>query len=252
MTPSHRHIETGGLYTEMSRGLIERDLTPAVIYRGEDGQLWVRPASEFDDPTRFERLGDVARMTDRPIIFGAPMMCALLEGRKTMTRRILKPQPVLHTGWEEWGVGIEFGCLRVGRVITNQRVPYAVGDRLWVRETWNTASCAKGLVAYRADGEAPDYLKVKWRSPLHMPRRLSRLTLVVTSVKIERLQSISRDDVIAEGAVRYGHFPSEYFAPHVFRDLWNSIHGDQAWQANPWVAAISFDVHHHNIDKGSA
>ena len=207
-------------------------------------------------------------MTTKPIIFSGPMVRAILEGRKTQTRRILKTQPNMLNG------GLP---LNNGRG-TAVRVRYAVGDLLWVREACFAESSPDGDgdgVAYPADRSwrIIDYTKKateKWLdllyyrrrnddgfegsagklvSPIHMPRWASRITLAVTAVRVQRLQDISEDDAQAEGMCgplidpeldrivnQIGVAPSD-----AFKALWNSLHGPDAWAANPWVAAISFE-----------
>ena len=196
-------------------------------------------------------------MTDKPIIFSAPMVRALLAGTKTQTRRLLKPP----YGTLEWLGNAQW------RPICTKIFP---GDRLWVRECWRTASAYDDLSPSQMGGEEPiryeaDQAWQTWgwgrphstgrhRAARHMPRWASRLTLVVTDVRVQRLQEISEADAKAEGVGGvcwedwrdYGG-PSSYRLP--FRSLWNNIHGPDAWDANPWVAAISFTVHRCNIDK---
>jgi hypothetical protein len=198
-------------------------------------------------------------MPDRPIIFSAPMVHALLEGRKTQTRRIIKPRKhaslfdgswsdsyVLDPGNEEW---------------RQREVPFAVGDRLWVRETWGVGISDHGdCPRYKAtmDYQCGDKIKsphegpFQWRSPIHMPRKFSRMTLTVTEVRVQRVHEISEEDARAEGcAVTWSgdmnEGPSKW-ADETFADLWESIHGPGSWEANPWVAAISFTVEQRNID----
>jgi hypothetical protein len=230
-------------------------------------------------------------MTDRPIIFSAPMVRALLDGRKSQTRRVLKPQPALsyivpcdeRLGW----FGDEEGeC--------NFRVPYAPGDRLYVREA-HSLHCAHGQDFPRGGydhGErwgpwsglpiavSPDKTQVayyregfdrsgppRWRPSIHMPRWASRLTLIVTDVRVQRLCSISEADAEAEGIeARLGYHDEDVFknygtgldfsgggaARASFKTLWNSLHGPDAWAANPWVVAVSFDVQHGNIAEVTA
>jgi hypothetical protein len=219
-------------------------------------------------------------MRDRPIIFSAPMIRALLDGRKTQTRCVLKKQP---------GGGID-GCYHRpdGRWIWlvcggNQRasntacgpgvgvgepfpLPYAPGDRLWVRE--NVVKTPAG-VAYAVDGG--DHYgaggKLKVTPSIHMPRAFSRLTLIVESVKVERLRDISDEDAEREGIYErsaVGDDPMSstwtwkddgwrYDAPRdAFCALWMSINGADSWQANPWVCAIGFRVIKANIDSEEA
>ena len=149
-----------------------------------------------------------------------------------------------------------------------QKLPYSVGDRLWVRETFTETQHGKAV--FRADARDetgqrwhsiavgdPDR-EVKWTSPIFMPRKKSRLTLIVTDVRVQRVQDISEADAIAEGAecdtciamqqsaCRRRGCPASKVA---FQDLWNSIHGPEAWDRNDWVAAYTFTVHKQNIDK---
>ena len=227
-------------------------------------------------------------MTDRPIIFSAPMIRALLDGRKTQTRRVLGNSGPgrgrsnifsAQIGWSDSYV------LDPGNANWRERdTPYAPGDRLWVREAWRFDAewddCpprefdGADAIHYEADGETRLHLwgnpftPGRLRPPIHMPRWASRLTLLVTNVRVQRLQEISEDDARAEGIeplksgrgyydptvshdqsrsiVRFGQYYS--LATHAFSALWNSIHGPDAWDANPWVAAISFTVHRCNID----
>lgn len=221
-------------------------------------------------------------MADRPIIFSGAMVRAILAGRKSQTRRVLKLQPIPFAVNDK-GTLCDVGLMHVGgdrlprvtlgRVVTMQEVPFAVGDRLWVRETWRTTY---GLdwrdddldrplrpsefdptttpIEYLADETCE--LNGATRSPIFMPRWASRITLEVTEVRVERLQDISDEDVRAEGALRpatnletgqdgywSGKAAEARFVltrREAFAGLWNSIHGKDAWDANPWVAAITF------------
>ena len=206
-------------------------------------------------------------MADRPIIFSAPMVRALLDGRKTQTRRVLGNSGPgrgrsnifsAQIGWSDSYV------LDPGNANWRERdTPYAPGDRLWVRECWRTASAYDDLSPSQMGGEEPiryeaDQAWQTWgwgrphstgrhRAARHMPRWASRLTLIVTEVRVQRLQEISRGDAMEEGCpfanMADGPNPRDWY-----RDIWNSIHGPDAWDANPWVAAISFTVHRCNID----
>lgn len=177
---------------------------------------------------------------DHPIIFSGSMVKALLAGTKTVTRRILKPQSMFD-GREE-----------IVRQFPNQRgIGWETGQRLWVREAFTTRNdgsvlCPRLVPMYAADFKGfnkPDR-DWNWSPPIHMPRWVSRITLEVTGVKVELLQDITNSDAIAEGALESG-------LPYVgamtcdqarvaFSLLWDGIHGKFAWEANPWVAAISF------------
>lgn len=199
-------------------------------------------------------------MADRPIIFSAPMVRALLAGTKTQTRRRLKPQPEsprvggagLMRGRWVWRDGYD------GFPLGPIYMPFEPGDRLWVREAFTCEGQSEGEALFRAtvDDDTGYYTEeiaeIRWRSPIHMPRWASRLTLIVTDVRVQRLQDISEEDAVAEGCnsfpVPEGNEVRRMSARDAFGALWNSLHGPDAWGANPWVCAISFTVHRCNID----
>lgn len=165
-------------------------------------------------------------MTDRPILFSAPMVRALLAGTKTQTRRIIKPQPLLP--WDalfhedsKWWTGDSI----TGEKIEDLNVRFSVGDRLWVRETWGSkeadhVSCCHyegyrkpmpgDTIPYQADPDSaaqwgpglPSQGGFMWRPSIHMPRWASRLTLTVVDVRAERLTWITPCDAIDEGVER--------------------------------------------------
>lgn len=195
-------------------------------------------------------------MADKPIIFSSAMTRALLDGRKSQTRRVLKPP---------------YGTLELTRNGWKPIYTKAFkGDRLWVREAHSTHNAHGtdrqdgkrwgpwgGLpTAVSPDGDRIAYYREgfdrcgfsSWRPSIHMPRWASRLTLIVTDVRVQRLQEISRGDAMGEGCpfpnMADGDDPREWF-----RDIWNDIYGPEAWAANPWVAAISFETRKCNIDQ---
>ena len=201
-------------------------------------------------------------MTDRPIIFSTPMVRALLAGGLSQTRRVLKEQrhvayPMFSGGRWQW-----HGT--TGAVLSDVVVPYAPGDRLWVKEAFvryhELDDCDMRVgplkVAYKADGgfrwldaDTDEFRdSPPWGSPFYMPRWASRLTLLVTDVRVQRLQEISRGDAMEEGCpfanMADGPNPRDWY-----RDIWNSIHGPDAWDRNPWCVAVSFETHRCNIDK---
>jgi hypothetical protein len=203
-------------------------------------------------------------MTEKPILFSGPMVRAILDERKTQTRRVLKPQPeqngaglwVFPPNWtaaafKKWTQAVQTEESGLRQMFQSEKVkaglPYAVGDLLWVRERLDEGDA--GSVVYHADGDVhPDAEWVWQRKSLpsiHCPRGLSRITLKVTAVRVERLQDISEDDAKAEGCSHtwsgdMNEGPSA-FPDENFQKLWTSINGAESWAANPWVAAYSFE-----------
>lgn len=245
-------------------------------------------------------------MTDRPIIFSGPMVRALMDGRKTQTRRIISrvrtfALPDLgavtlhgedlaramqnaaefrHLDGDSWSWQADAFAHQAPATRTTwmAHIGYAPGDRLWVREAWAPISActhddpgAAALAAggfYRADDGTTDGEIARWRPSIHMPRSASRITLVVADVRIQRLQDISEDDAKAEGpgfvgkhsgqvcesvaAHRLGRGPRWRNARDWYADLWDTLHGRDAWAANPWVVALTFRPIHANIDDPAA
>lgn len=194
-------------------------------------------------------------MSEKPILFSAPMIRALLAGRKTMTRRVLKLRHPLNNVCPSGDDWIEGRYLGHGEETWDAlRVPYAVGDRLWVREACHNAVSGQTWQRrwLRSADDSPCITCSSREAPgrrasMHMPRVDSRLTLTVESVKVERLQDISEADAIAEAAPLYGFISRR----QAFEHLWNELHGwgpPSAWQQNPWVVALTFRVHNCNID----
>lgn len=206
-------------------------------------------------------------MADRPILFSAPMVRALIAGTKTQTRRVLKPQP--EPEFIEASFNHDLMILRPAllfggptwRMLHRLAKP---GDTLWVRESIDKVT-EKGdaEIGYKADWQG-DARGLGWRPSIHMPRWASRLTLTVTDVRVQRLQDISEDDAIAEGAqASWGLDPADFIAGKGresfrdshrlgFRNLWIRINGQDAWDTNPWVVAYSFRVEHRNIDLAAS
>jgi hypothetical protein len=232
----------------------------------KDGKdVMVTTAKKLEDMLRVER--DSAPR-ERPVIFSGPMVKAILDGRKTQTRRIVKPQPRADHGLQSmWGTspdGFAFGEKWLWREVgadypddssDDRRCPYGVpGDRLWVRETLRGGS--ESLWRYDADDALVDAnpdgdrYRINWRKPydqrwpaIHMPRWASRITLEVTDVRVERLQAITEEDARAEGCwideATYG--PCDDSARDVFGDLWDQINRKRApWSSNPWVWRVAF------------
>lgn len=167
-------------------------------------------------------------MKERPMLFSAPMIRAILAGTKTQTRRTVKPSKY---------VAMSSTAIRLSGDPAKLPCPYGnVGDRLWVREAFCDArQAAAGRVLYRAS----DDTACRWTPSIHMPRSASRITLEVTGVRVELLQAVSRGDAMAEGCpfanMATGPDPRQWYA-----ELWDQINGAGAWDANPWVWAVSF------------
>ncbi|HEJ2633769.1 TPA: hypothetical protein SL207_002125 [Pseudomonas aeruginosa] len=219
-------------------------------------------------------------MKERPILFTGPMVRAILEGRKTVTRRVVKPQPDFLGSMVD--PNTPFKTLDAG-LHARITCPYGEpGDRLWVRETWHVGKphdktapadilaplLAEGrgiTVLYTAGGwqsvgpagrEEPIYpddqplpdWAGKGRPSIHMPRWASRILLEITAVRVERLQDISEEQALAEGVRDAGERSfdvedSKHFAAdprESFASLWSSINGESSWDANPWVWVVEF------------
>jgi len=205
-------------------------------------------------------------MKERPIIFSGEMMRAILDGKKTQTRRVIKPQPdyailkegteleahkcpqlaSVHSGRKEWGLyrvpfhGRDVPCFSFD-------CPYGKpGDRLWCKETFvrQYTGFDYGII-YKADG-----IKIsedmKWSPSIYMPRWASRIILEITGIRVERIQDITEEDAKAEGC-EIGHGltdDSPFFAREAFQKLWDSINAKRGygWYENPWVWVIEFKV----------
>lgn len=176
-------------------------------------------------------------MKERGILFSAPMVRALLDGRKTQTRRAVKNPDYygcLTGDCPHWDKKLCAADLRM-------QSPYGVpGDRLYVKETFAVADPTTGLCMFRADEESRDY-KGRWKPSIFMPRAASRITLELIDVRAEPLHDISEPDAMAEGVDWEASAGlANYTARKLYRELWESINGKGTWAANPWVWALSF------------
>jgi hypothetical protein len=205
-------------------------------------------------------------MKERPILMNGAMVRAVLDGSKTQTRRIMKPQPEPtphRPGDYQWPCNAFQSMVSVADTrapgahgMAGDACPHGGhGDRLWVRETWAPYPDFPETVrraVYRADREC-EYDVERWRPSIHMPRWASRIQLEIVSVRVERLQDISDADIVAEGIdmealaesqdrydiVCKGSGASGRATERTaWRDLWESTGGD--WEANPWCWAIAF------------
>ncbi len=192
-------------------------------------------------------------MTERGMIFNAEMVRAILDGRKTQTRRPVKfPVHDKNLGCELAGNELA-GELSAGNYLNSAFGK--PGDRIWVRETFcpvdDTQYGGEKWVDYRAtpryeashpagwDSAPNDAEALKWRPSIHMPRWASRILLEITGVRVERLKSISDGDAIREGCSTADMKSGDCVAD-VFARLWASIYGSDSWNANPWVWVIEF------------
>ncbi|HHG1645059.1 TPA: morphogenetic protein [Klebsiella pneumoniae] len=222
-------------------------------------------------------------MKERGMIFNGEMVRAILDGRKTQTRRVMKVQPesnqlglLLITDSTKrsdiskyhWAESNATGNHVRSKLFS---CPFgAVGDRIWVRETWSSDFAnyyPNDRVWYAADNnrqldievvdgvrgiyspESDVHVPFRWQPSIHMPRWASRILLEITDVRVERLNAISQEDAQSEGLELTGWRPTysdpdsggEVMTPYDnFAELWSSIYGDESWQANPWVWVIEF------------
>jgi len=229
-----------------------------------------RPEISESQPGNFE--SEVCEMKEHPILFSGEMVRAILEGRKTQTRRIIKPQPdivakgniplnkktievfknntIVEIGYPEGKPDHPF--------VKIHKCPYGqAGDHLWVRETWccpGLDSQGRPIICYRANND-PITNDMPWRPSIHMTHEVCRLTLMIDEIRVERLQDITEEDAKAEGVDYYviGHGPVSPFGLMVepgyigqgsyktsFDLLWDEIYGRENWESNPWVWVIKF------------
>lgn len=186
---------------------------------------------------------------ERPILFSAAMVRAILDGRKTQTRRVVKPQPTHRLVEPKLGLTIGMDPADDGAVWYDAdgispgrpvRCPYGRPlDRLWVRESFIRHASIPQLVGYVADGcEATEHWE-KQSPSIHMPRRFCRIVLEIADVRVERVQEITEEDAKAEGAPWEDCWPTYRQS---FEALWDSINGPRGygWDANPWVWVVGF------------
>lgn len=199
-------------------------------------------------------------MKERGMIFNGEMVRAILDGRKTQTRRIMKNQPAgdypeTPALIRNVGTGFQWHGLYGESSIFNCPLG-SIGERIWVRETFRVHSRATDVatLVYRASvrnswTEQTHRVPVsvcnkpatpeKWTPSIHMPRWASRLLLEITDVRVERLNNISECDAKAEGGPTECTLIGDKYFPG-FRSLWKSIYGEESWAANPWVWVIKF------------
>lgn len=203
----------------------------------------------------------------KPILFNTDMVRAILDGRKTVTRRVVKPH--FRPGETGWQVITEKHSGKYVRIenldeweneTRYMKEPFRPGDILYVRETWTTVP--DGSYVYKASVECPDAWAGTWHPSIHMPKEAARMFLRVTDVRVERLQHITPEQIDAEGCKEWGYsaktrelLPS---GPSYFQIVWNSTVKNKdlpfyGWNANPWVWVISFErISRDEAQKGGA
>ena len=214
---------------------------------------------------------------EKPILFNTEMVKAIMSGKKIMTRRIVKHQPpensIIHGRVMSSTEPKNEGCVGWGPneecVNHYSKIPYEIGQVLWVRETWAQLDMDyravsgkldiqefKGCpIAYKADNDAPEHFNY-WRPSIHMPRTAARLFLKVTNIRVERLQDITQEDIESEGLWFYSQEYRDEICKwrdcvsairgtrkKYFKKLWNSINSKRGygWDVNPWVWVVEFE-----------
>lgn len=195
-------------------------------------------------------------MKQRPILFSAPMVRAILGGNKTQTRRSnslerVNLNPEARTSAHYVNDGYWDLTMHDGKWHGIIKCPYGqVGDQLWVREAWRwndgtECGCSEFCnhsgagYEYRATGAGDE--DTKWKPSIHMPRKASRIQLEITGVRVERLNHISRGDCMAEGCP-FPNIANETDPIKWYMDLWESLNGHDSWNENYWVWVIEFKV----------
>ena len=195
-------------------------------------------------------------MSEKPILFSTDMVKAIMDGRKTMTRRVIKPQPERIAPDSKNRLPLAFLADGTKWI----KPPYQPGDVLWVRETWavdDNPACVPQYIYKADDGFYPEG---GWRPSIHMPREAARLFLTVKEVRVEGLQDITEEDVKAEGIKSYWAEPHRDDPPFIgaakeigadlcqtrhiaFKQLWDSIYAKKGhgWEASPYVWVTSFE-----------
>lgn len=215
-------------------------------------------------------------MADKPIPFRKDMVRAILEGRKTQTRRIFNPQPPSDHNEALFDDAGWFTCKYGDNEETRHKLPISSGDRLYVREAWRAEHCYDPIPPRDIDPRCPVFYEAdrsddlksnlgRFRQGMHMPKWASRITLIVNTVRVQRLQAISERDAISEGCrpffdhentcqVKQPNGGEMEMAPlrgsvEQFQPLWDSINADRGfgWDQNPWVAAYTFTPIFKNI-----
>jgi len=197
-----------------------------------------------------------AEMKESGILFRTEMVVAILreDDPKTQTRRIpssFKPVNLIPDNWFVKKVDGRVGAVYFARRISKSRypriskselevkLPYCIGDRLWVRETYYSSVTNKSVLGYKADGKIPSS-PYNIHHSIFMPKWASRIILEITDVKVERLQDITFYDAVREG-MKEGTGPESGYSIDLYKTLWDSINGKKyPWKSNPWLLVIQF------------
>ena len=183
----------------------------------------------------------------KSIIFSTPMVQAILDGRKTQTRRVIKDKDITNN----FDIDVDGSAYAYINPETGDSYPpteiakYQVGDILWVRETWGKDE--NGEYVYRTNYGTTEYdsfppSMFKWKPSIHMPKEAARIFLKVTNVRVERLQDITEEEAIKEGAKAYGpNNCSGTSARIAFAEIWDKTTTEHEWRTNPWVWVIEFE-----------
>lgn len=208
-------------------------------------------------------------MTIKPILFNSEMVRAILEGRKSCTRRIVKPQQLIGMLPDKCKNGAPEEFLKEKKLMfkphcdmtdielinTAYKAPYQPGDILYVRETFIQA--AAHIFWYKADDNSWISEGLHWKPSIHMPKEAARIWLKVTDVRMERLQEITAESALAEGTDKYIHLNGKFDENAIltsFMGIWNSTIKNSdldryGWNANPWIWVIEFEIYSKQREK---
>jgi hypothetical protein len=204
---------------------------------------------------------------ESPILFSTPMVVALLAGRKTMTRRIVKPQPIDNREVDgNFFQGNHKGYVKVDghpnwqKQFAHEFVRWKVGDILWVRETFQILDYPQPHLdteyRFKADEPRPEWQYTQWKPAIHMPKQAARIWLEVTEAWVEPLHDITEEDAKAEGVWKRDNHGFDVYPDSEdkytdamgfnfktgFQNIWEKINGKESWNANLWVCVIKFNV----------
>lgn len=195
-----------------------------------------------------------------PILFNTDMVRAILDGRKTVTRRLIKPQQLIGILPDKCKNGMPEEFLKEKKhmfkpycdmtdtelIKTSYNPPYQPGDNLYVRETWSPVFVVPRRYLYKVGCKEAENLPIKWHPSIHMPKEAARIWIKVKDVRVERLQEISEKQAEKEGCIDDVEYCVGATAREHFKELWNSTIKKSdldryGWDANPWVWVIEFE-----------